>query len=187
MLEYQITLLQKAVIGKSDIDLLVWKPNKHSELRHLFVWIVPSQTKRFLGWRYRELGIRVWCWHVFTWQQGGMFLCSNSFGSTESEYEDYSTTATNDLSTVLSSTKFRSRLVLLVDKKLNWSELKRNWIEVNCPIPFMNKEDRFSLIGATTPIVPIRSLSVISVIYLHRIFVCFGLPRLVMSMKFPLF
>ena len=48
-----------------------------------------------------------------------LFLCSNSFGSTESEYEDYSTTATNDLSTVLSSTKFRSRLVLLVDKKLN--------------------------------------------------------------------
>ena len=57
-----------------------------------------------------------------------MFLCSNAFGSTESEYEDYSTTATNELSTVLSSTKFRSRLVLLVDiyeseKKLNWSEL----------------------------------------------------------------
>ena len=37
MLEYPITLLQKAVIGKSDIDLLVWKPNKHNELRHLFV------------------------------------------------------------------------------------------------------------------------------------------------------
>ena len=76
--------------------------------------------------------------------------------------------------------KFRSRLVLLVDKKLNWKEIELKWIVQS---HLWRRKDRFSLIGATTLIVPIRSLSVIWVIYLHRIFVCFGLPRLVMSMK----
>ena len=50
----------------------------------------PTEPRRYMG-------------GVLT--KAGLFLCSNSFGSSESEYEDYSTTATNDLSTVLSSTK----------------------------------------------------------------------------------